>query len=1327
MKTPTCLAGAIVGAALLAPGFGAQAQSLSVTNGLILWLTGDQGVTTNSTGLVTAWADQSGNNNAALQANPTNAPTLVTKAINGHAVVNFPGDTRYMDVADSPTIANLADNVTILTVARYADLSTYRCVVTKTLGNKPAPFDWWNNQGASGGATYFWLGDGTAANLGGFTGLSAPPVGTFSVLGFSWGSGVLDQYLDDIGNGHFTYTLTPADGGTALRIGSRDDLVTQLKGDVAEVLIYQPALSDTDRNTVISYLRTKYALSFKRPPTVSITAPAGGTHAGAASTVTVSINAAPTGTIARVDLLANGVLLSSAAQSPFQTEITLLNPGVLNLTAVAASTNGLTATSAPVAITVTGAAPAAPVATGLRVWLRADTGVVTNANGLVTQWSDQSGTGNHATQTNAASAPLLAAGAANGLPAVRFGPNPFSTNQFLQIPDAGTAFTAGDFSTFVITRFADFASYRVLWTKASSGVAAPVDWWFSPNAGVPNVFRGDGTSYGGPVGGLRGAPVGQVAAAGLTAQGTTLTHYLGFAPNGTGTITNTPVSAGEPLQVGARDDGGTLMQGDISEILLYDHALSDLDRSNTVAYLLGKYNLAQAASADQPPLVAITSPTNNAALPAPATVAFAVTASDPDGAVVRVDLLANGVLLTSLTNSPFQANIDLLTPGTSTLSAVATDNWGVRSTSAPVVLTVTGTPPGTPTTNDLRLWLRADAGITTNSDGTVAQWNDGSGNGNNALAGTTAPVFAPNVLQGKPAVRFDGAASYMEVATAPSVAFAGDLASYAVVRYDDFGGYRALWAKTLGNQPASVDYYVLPNSGVPRFYRGNGTGSAGSVDGAQPLFTGAYLIVGFEMAGTTASHYLNGAPNGSGQITAAIADGGTPLRIGTRDDTATWMKGDINELLIFGHALSQSERSQVLGYLSAKYGLPLIRLANRPPVVSLTSPTGSPTVAVGGLLTVAAQASSADSPLARVDLLANGQVVGTLGAPPYQLALQVLTPGALSLQARATSARGAVGTSAPVVVMVTGAVPVTAPPTAGLTLWFKADAGVTTNSDGSVSTWADQSGNANAATAVDPTTAPFLVLDPQTHQPALNFPGGTNYLNVLNPSLVLSNQQAASFFAGSFTNFNQARGVWGKTMGGVPRPWDFYVNSAGALQVLRGNTDGADGPTSTNVLPAGQFLYGGFNVQGSLATLYLDGQVIGSGSFGYGALDSGTPLDIGTRDDFATIYAGDLAELLIYGQGLAAADLLSVNEYLAGRYGLVLVQLATVSPPLLSISQASAGAVQLSWTPAATGFVLETSTNLTQGVWTPVVTNAPGSQLTISPTKAVQFFRFRSE
>jgi hypothetical protein len=1328
------LARALTPALLLAATMplSSPAQTLPVTSGLQLWLKADAGVTTNGSGLVTTWADQSGLHNDAIQTNSAVAPSVALNSQNGKPTLRFPGDkTRYLDVANSASISGLADDVTILAVVLYDDLTGgYRCCVTKTLGNGPAPFDWWNIASANGGAANFWLGaapDGTTYHDS--VGLNPPRIGALNVMTFSWGSGTANQYLNDRSNGTSAYTITPADGGNPLRIGSRDDLATQLKGNVAEVLIYQPALSDADRASVINYLHTKWNLNFILPPSISIQTPTNGLTAAANATVSVSVAASDpntNGVLTSVTLLNNGVSVAGWTQPPYTVDLLMLNPGKSVLTAVAADNSGASATSAPVSLTVTGAVPVTkPITNGLQVWLRADAGVMTNASGLVTNWVDQSGNGNDAAQANTTSAPLLMANVINGEPALDFGSNALSANQFLEVPDAGTAFTTNGFTILAEAQFADFATYRSLVCKTGAGIAAPFDWWFAPNTGIANGYIGDGATFGG-VGAALPAPAGQFGTYGLGFDGTNLSHYLGLVGDGTGVPAATAASIGNPMRIGQRDDGVTQMAGAISEILVYNYALAANDQSNAVIYLSGKYGVAQAIVSNPPATLSITSPANGATFPMSSAVPVAINASTSVGSIVNVLLLANGFQVVSLTNSPYQVPVDLLTPGSVSLTAVLVDNLGLMSTSPPVVLTVTGSPATAPPTNDLRLWFSADAGVQT-SGGTVSQWNDRSGNGNNAIPLATSPTLVQNAINGKPALHFNAGDS-LDVATAPSIEIVGDISCYAVVLFEDFAYYRGLCSKTKGNLPASFDYYVLVNTGVPQFFRGNGT-AYGAVAADQAVPAGAYMVLGYEMAGQTATHFVNGAAAGSGLITAALGDAGTDLKIGTRDDGVTQMKGDIAELLMFGHALSPTEHGQILSYLGGKYNQKLVSVAYLPPTVTILSPTNGATEGVSTPFKFEVSVTDTNNPITQVTFLANGNVVGSATKPPYTLPFEFLSPGAVTLQAQAVDIWGAAGTSAPVALTVTGQGPAT-PPASGLVLWLKADKGVSTNSDGTVAEWADQSGLGNNAVQTNSANAPLLVVDKATGKPALEFNGtSSQYLDVASAPSVVIQGDISSFCAFNVADVATAHTLWSKTTNGLAFPWEYGTVVGGGLLIERGNNNGVAPVYSSGPVEPGSPAVAGFTVAGSLASLYLDAEPDGTGVFGYGALDMGTPLRIGSLDDLTNQFAGTLSEVLIYNGALSGDDLLQVNTYLAGRSSIAVVEPAPPSSqgPALTITRLSADSVQISWPTASTGFVLQSETSLAGGAWTPVATNPPNNTVVVGTTNVTRFFRLQSQ
>ncbi|WP_242918056.1 LamG-like jellyroll fold domain-containing protein [Pontibacter liquoris] len=95
---------------------------------------------------------------------------------------------------------------------------------------------------------------------------------------------------------------------------------------------------------------------------------------------------------------------------------------------------------------------------------------------------------------------------------------------------------------------------------------------------------------------------------------------------------------------------------------------------------------------NQPPVVAINSPTNNSKSYFGDAVPITVTASDPDGSLVKVEYFANGNKIGEATSSPYSYTWIPAITGSYTLTALATDNAGATTTSAPTTYSVTTAP-----------------------------------------------------------------------------------------------------------------------------------------------------------------------------------------------------------------------------------------------------------------------------------------------------------------------------------------------------------------------------------------------------------------------------------------------------------------------------------------------------------------------------------------------------------------------------------------------------------------------------------------------------------
>lgn len=230
----------------------------AVPSGLRAWYRADFGVTVDALG-VSQWMDASGNGFDFGQTDPARRPIWVGNAINGRPLVDFTDGERL-----KTSIANLhagGNDLTVIIVAESArSQSTSNASMLDLDADSQRGFSVRQQSGVNNRFVLRWqnqaesLWQGMASPL---DSPAAPQIATFVKGGSTqrvWLNGLLasTETVD-------AYMRKPsavlAVGGSVVQTSD------YYNGRIAEVLIYNRALSDSERAIVISELGTRYALT----------------------------------------------------------------------------------------------------------------------------------------------------------------------------------------------------------------------------------------------------------------------------------------------------------------------------------------------------------------------------------------------------------------------------------------------------------------------------------------------------------------------------------------------------------------------------------------------------------------------------------------------------------------------------------------------------------------------------------------------------------------------------------------------------------------------------------------------------------------------------------------------------------------------------------------------------------------------------------------------------------------------------------------------------------------------------------------------------------
>ncbi len=453
-----------------------------------------------------------------------------------------------------------------------------------------------------------------------------------------------------------------------------------------------------------------------------------------------------------------------------------------------------------------------------------------------------------------------------------------------------------------------------------------------------------------------------------------------------------------------------------------------------------------------PPSVTLTSPSDGSTIPLPGPVNFAATASDSDGAIAVVEFHRDGEKVAEDTSAPYVATWQA-PPGTYVLTAIARDDEGARTTSAPATVTVTNQSPAatlTSPTDGTTVILPNTvnlAATASDADGSVVRVEFFEGE-NKISEDSSAPYTATWT---------PSPGTYTVTAVAEDEHGARTTSTHASVTVVNPAPTASLIAPDRVEFPATVTLTASVNDAegdvvAVEFFE---DGNRFAVDSAAPFEASWNPAVGDYVLTAVAENNF-GARTTSSPISVSVvnelndppaisllspADGST-LPEGTVSLTASaadtdgsvvkveFFAGDtevgVDLTAPYEASWSPTPGSYTLtavatdndGSSSISSAITVTVVANLPPTVSLTRPNPGENL-TGGTANLAASASDADGSISLVEFFAGPDKVGEDATRPFEATWAAVPVGSYSLTAVATDDDGAKATSEPVPILMT--------------------------------------------------------------------------------------------------------------------------------------------------------------------------------------------------------------------------------------------------------------------------------------------------------------------
>jgi hypothetical protein len=211
-------------------------------------------------------------------------------------------------------------------------------------------------------------------------------------------------------------------------------------------------------------------------------------------------------------------------------------------------------------------------------------------------------------------------------------------------------------------------------------------------------------------------------------------------------------------------------------------------------------------------------------------------------------------------------------------------------------------------------------------DGSVARWEDKSGNGYHLTQGTAGnrPTLRAAIRNGRSVLEYDGANSALVSASITNNL--SELSVFSVWNADTLGGSNIghIWTTSGGFGVTTVRRFRLNPGDSAQLDAGSSGGNTGGLSFAQDVFNrlhafwngGTDRVADFEFL-------INGtaAPSNTSPGTTTIANtGAATYAVGATTAGSFNFDGYIAEVLVYTRYLSVSERTKIDNWLKTKWG-----------------------------------------------------------------------------------------------------------------------------------------------------------------------------------------------------------------------------------------------------------------------------------------------------------------------------------------------------------------------------------------------------------------------